>query len=101
MPLKINVGSCKYDIQKDIFDNLKKVIPNCALPTVGCNLPIKSGRFGMGDIAFRLPNFEMPELFLIGFQDWFGKPIKLEVKFLGKNEEEIICLDATLQINVE
>ena len=101
MPLKINVGSCKYDIQNDIFDNLKKLIPNWCLPYIGCNLPIKSGRFRIDDVAFRLPNFEMPESFLIGFQDWFGKPIKLEVQFLGMNEEEILCLDATLQLNVE
>ena len=46
-------------------------------------------------------NFEVPEGAKIYLSTWFGAPFKIGVKFFGKDGEEIMCLDATLQLNLE
>ena len=80
------------------MDKLRDVVPEITK----YNLPLKPGKFGMDDTGINLPdNFEVPEGAKIWLSTWFGAPFKLVVKFFGKDGEEIICLDATLQINLE
>ncbi len=98
MPVNIDVGSCTYDIQKDILDKLRDLVPEIT----EYDLPLKPGKFGIDDTGIHLPdNFEVPEEAKIFLSTWFGAPFKLGVKFFGTDGEEIMCLDATLQINLE
>ena len=101
MPFKIDIGSCTYDLQK-FFDNLEEAVPNCGLGDFDCKLPMKPGKYEVDDGGFTLPNpIEIPEMLVLVLADWFGNPIKISAKFYGKDGEEIICLDAELQLNLE
>ena len=82
---------------------MKDVVPDCNLgPGIDCSLPLKPGKFGIDDTGIHLPdNFEVPEEAKIFLSTWFGAPFKLGVKFFGTDGEEIMCLDATLQLNLE
>ena len=82
---------------------MKDVVPDCNLgPGIDCSLPLKPGKFGMDGTGIDLPDeFEVPEEAVTFLSTWFGAPFKIGVKFFGKDGEEIICLDATLQINLE
>ena len=45
MPVNIDVGSCTYDIQKDILDKLRDLVPEIT----EYDLPLKPGKFGIDD----------------------------------------------------
>ena len=66
------------------------------------SLPIKPGKFGIDNTGIDLPKyFEVPEQLVAFLPGWFGAPIKLGVQLFGKDGQEIICLDAMLQLNLE
>ena len=53
----------------------------------------------MDRVSFTLADeFEVPDIVSLGFEQFFGEPIKLSFKMFGADKEEIICLDGMIQI---
>ena len=97
----MKTGLCTYDLQ----DILKKNAFKCyktlgGNPTIkDCDLPIEPGKYAMDGISFTLADeFEVPDIVSLGFEQFFGEPIKLSFKMFGADKAEIICLDGMIQI---
>ena len=94
-------GSCTYDLQDIIKKNGFKCYTTSGVnPTItDCDLPLKPGKYAMDRVSFTLADeFEVPDIVSLGFEQFFGEPIKLSFKMFGADKEEIICLDGMIQI---
>ena len=97
----IKTGSCTYDLRDIIKKNGFKCYTTLAdNPTItDCDLPLKPGKYAIDGISFTLADeFEVPDIVSLGFQQFFGEPIKLGFKMYGADKAEIICLDGMIQI---
>ena len=97
----IKTGSCTYDLRDIIKKNGFKCYTTLAgNPTItDCDLPLKPGKYAMDGISFTLADeFEVPDIVSLGFEQFFGDPIKLSLKIFRADKAEIICLDGMIQI---
>ena len=98
-------GSCTYDLQKDILDVIRKAGFKCDTRSkfnLDCNLPIKPGKFTLDGITFPLPDeFDVPEIVLMAFKQFFSEPINISLKVFGPSMKvESICLEGTIEIDL-
>ena len=97
----IKTGLCTYDLQEILKKNGFKCYTTSGVnPTItDCDLPLKPGKYAMDRISFTLADeFEVPDIVSLGFEQFFGEPIKLSLKMFGADKKEIICLDGMIQI---
>ena len=67
---------------------------------ISCDLPIKPGKFSFDALSYQLnPKFKFPQRARKYVGKYLNHPMKMKAKYLDKDGKEMICLDATLQVN--